>query len=60
MVRNNKVFITSFKTPSPTCNKNFAKLASSGKVLDFGWDGKTASEYKQLDCLGTYDTLSEI
>ena len=25
-----------------------------------GEDGQTASEYKQLDCLGTYDTLSEI
>ena len=25
-----------------------------------GEDGKTVSEYKQLDCLGTYDTLSEI
>ena len=23
-------------------------------------DGKTASEYTQFDCLGTYDTLSEI
>ena len=23
-----------------------------------GEDGKTASEYKQFDCLGTYDTLS--
>ena len=23
-------------------------------------DGKIASEYKQLDCLGTYETLSEI
>ena len=23
-----------------------------------GEDDKTASEYKQLDCLGTYDTLS--
>ena len=22
--------------------------------------GKTASEYEQLDCVGTYDTLSEI
>ena len=26
----------------------------------FDSDGKTASEYKQFDCLGTYDTLSEI
>ena len=25
-----------------------------------GEEGKTASEYKQFDCLGTYDTLSEI
>ena len=25
-----------------------------------GEDSKTASEYKQLDCLGAYDTLSEI
>ena len=25
-----------------------------------GEDDKTASEYKQLNCLGTYDTLSEI
>ena len=25
-----------------------------------GEDGKTACEYKQLDCLGTYDTFSEI
>ena len=24
------------------------------------FNGKTASEYKQFDCLGTYDTLSEI
>ena len=25
-----------------------------------GEDGKIASEYKQFDCLGTYDTLSKI
>ena len=25
-------------------------------VRDEGKDGKTASEYKQFDCLGTYDT----
>ena len=25
-----------------------------------GEDGKTASDYKQLNCLGAYDTLSEI
>ena len=43
--------------------KNFEKKNVEKKesnVLAFGSDGKTASEYKHLDCLGTYDTLSEI
>ena len=29
-------------------------------VLALGSDGKTASEYKQFDCLGRYDSLSGI
>ena len=29
-------------------------------VPAFGSDGRTVSEYKQFDCPGAYDTLSEI